>query len=205
MNTPLPPLYRDCRRLLTHTEEVVRRFSRYHKYTVGADLRRQAFAVMRGVHMAVYDRAEQRRHIEALVWCVDDYKLTLQLAIDVGAFVHGKSGATKPTSPGFAAFETAALLAAEIGKQCGGWQKKARGVASPGAQATAGQPAAKSADALRAQVGTGATASAAAGSKPQAAPPGERVARPASLSERAAPAHAASAARPGAACDEATP
>jgi hypothetical protein len=45
----LPPIYRDCRLLLVHTEEVVRRFSRYHKYTVGTDLRQQAMALMRGV------------------------------------------------------------------------------------------------------------------------------------------------------------
>ena len=35
MTTPLPPIYRDCRRLLVLTEDMVRRFSRYHKYTVG--------------------------------------------------------------------------------------------------------------------------------------------------------------------------
>jgi len=39
MSQPLPPIYRDCRRLLVHTEAVVQRFSRYHKYTVGTDLR----------------------------------------------------------------------------------------------------------------------------------------------------------------------
>lgn len=33
MSTPLPPIYRDCRRFLVHTEEMVRRFSRYHQYT----------------------------------------------------------------------------------------------------------------------------------------------------------------------------
>ncbi|MBV5299953.1 MAG: hypothetical protein JZU64_17915 [Rhodoferax sp.] len=37
MSVPLPPIYRDCRRLLLHTEQVVMRFSRYHKYTVGTD------------------------------------------------------------------------------------------------------------------------------------------------------------------------
>lgn len=41
MNAPLPPIYRDCRRLLLHTEAVVQRFSRHHKYTVGFDLRQQ--------------------------------------------------------------------------------------------------------------------------------------------------------------------
>ncbi len=162
MTSPhLPPIYRDCRRLLVHTEEVVRRFSRYHKYTVGTDLRQQAMALMRGVHVAVYDKANQSRHVQALVWRVDDYKLTLQLAIEVGAFVHGKVGQPKNTSPGFSAFETAAQLAAQIGKQCGGWHASTQ----------------------RAQAaGTGASP-AAAGLQPVAAPP----AHPASLSERTAP------------------
>ncbi|MDP3084931.1 MAG: four helix bundle protein, partial [Rubrivivax sp.] len=169
MNAPLPPIYRDCRRLLLRTEEVVRRFSRYHKYTGEADLRQQAFTVMRRVHMAVYDRPQVARHVQALVWDVDAYKLTLQLAIDVGAFVHGLGGPGKPTSPGFAAFETAALLAAQIGKQCGGWQKSLRGLAGPAGDASAGSPAGGSAGALRAQVGTGAQGAGAAGPQPSAA------------------------------------
>ena len=86
MNTLLPPIYRDCRRLLVHTEEAVRRFARYHKYTVGADLRRLAMAVMRAaaellssletygtslllarVHRALFDKARQAEQLlEAL-------------------------------------------------------------------------------------------------------------------------------------------
>ena len=184
MGAPLPPVYRDCRRLLLHTEVVVRRFSRYHKYTVGTDLRQQAFAVMRGVHQAVYDRAQQASHIQALVWRVDDYKLTLQLAIEVGAFMHGKGGAQKPTTPGFAAFETSPLLASQIGKQCGGWHKAVMGMAAQGGQATAGPPAAKPASALRAKAGTGAQAAGAVGPKPPATLVPATC--PASLSERTA-------------------
>lgn len=67
MSTPLPPIYRYCRRLLLRTEEVVRRFRRYHKYTVGTDLRQQACAVMRGVHQVVVDRAQRASQIKALV------------------------------------------------------------------------------------------------------------------------------------------
>jgi hypothetical protein len=156
----LPPIYRDCRRLLLHTEEVVRRFSRYHKYTVGTDLRQQAMALMRGVHVAVYDRPNQPRHVQALVWQVDNYKLTLQLAIELGAF------------SGFAAFETAAHLAGQIGKQCGGWQK-----------ATANPAAAQTASAAREQVARGGAAPARTGPKPVAQPP----VRPASLSEHTTP------------------
>jgi hypothetical protein len=83
MNTPLPPIYRDARRLLVHTEELVRRFTRYHKHMVGTDLRRQAMALMRCVHQAGLDRTRQTEHVRALVWRVDDYKLTLQLVIEI--------------------------------------------------------------------------------------------------------------------------
>ncbi len=38
---------------------MVQRFSRYHKYTVGTDLRQQAMALMRGVHLAAVDRSRQ--------------------------------------------------------------------------------------------------------------------------------------------------
>jgi hypothetical protein len=113
----LPPIYRDCQRLLRQTEAIVMRFSRYHKYTVGTDLRQQAFTLMRTVHRAVYDHKHQHQHIQTLGWQVDDYKLTLQLTMDVGAF-------SQPQSVSFAQFEGVALLATAIGKQCGGWLKK---------------------------------------------------------------------------------
>lgn len=126
MSTPLPPIYRDCRRLLVLTEDLVRRFSRYHKYTVGTDLRQSAMAIMRTVNQAVHDKQRQAQHVQALVWRVDDYKLTLQLSMDVGVFAHtpqGSSGQGRAGrgALGFQNFEQAATVAAAVGKQCGGW------------------------------------------------------------------------------------
>lgn len=135
MTKALPPIYRDCRRLQVHTEQVVRRFSRYHKYTQGTELRQQAMQLMRTVHYAVFDKAQQASHLQRMVWLVDDYKLSLQLGMDVGAFTlaspkQGRAGAAAGNVPQktcegscFAAFETAAVLAADIGKQCGSWQQ----------------------------------------------------------------------------------
>lgn len=132
MRTPLPPIDRDCRRLLVHTEEMVRRFSRYHKYTVGTDLRQAAMDIMRTVNQAVHDRPFQHQHVQALVWRVDEYRLTLQLGMDVGVLANSvqraqctKGGATPAPQPhpSFHAFEQAADLTAQIGKQCGGWHQ----------------------------------------------------------------------------------
>ena len=36
------PIWRDTQRLLLETESTVRGFARYHKYTVGLELRQQA-------------------------------------------------------------------------------------------------------------------------------------------------------------------
>ena len=123
MTTQLPPIYRDCRRLLVHTEQMVMRFARYHKYTVGTELRQGAMTIMRTVNQAVRDRPHQVQHVQSLVWRVDEYKLTLQLAMDVGAFFHSVKGSQSKVSPSFHAFEQAANLAATIGKQCGGWRQ----------------------------------------------------------------------------------
>ncbi|MCG5548798.1 hypothetical protein [Halorhodospira halochloris] len=41
MNANKAPIWRDAQRLLVLTEEAVRRFPRYHKYTLGSGLRRQ--------------------------------------------------------------------------------------------------------------------------------------------------------------------
>lgn len=64
MTTPLPPIYRDCRRVLVQTEDMVWRFSRYHKYTVGTDLRQAAMAIMRTVNQAVHDKHRQISHVQ---------------------------------------------------------------------------------------------------------------------------------------------
>lgn len=60
------PIWRDAARLATVLEEAVRRFQRYHKYALGADLRRQAYAVCRGVVVANSEREGRARSVERL-------------------------------------------------------------------------------------------------------------------------------------------
>ncbi len=49
---------------------------------MGTDLRQSA--IMRTVNQAVHDKPRQAQYVQALVWRVDDFKLTLQLGMDVG-------------------------------------------------------------------------------------------------------------------------
>jgi len=42
----------------------------------------------------VHDKPRQMEHVQQLVWRLDDYKLTLQLGMDVGMFAHTAQGSS---------------------------------------------------------------------------------------------------------------
>lgn len=122
------PLWRDAQRFLVEVEGAVRQFPRYHKYTLGAELRQQAMSVCRLVARAAQARdAHQRVQIlEQLVWQVEDLKMSVQLGKELEAFAS------------FAQFQRLAEQAVVLGKQSGGWWKRARSVVgvSPGSGGT---------------------------------------------------------------------
>lgn len=106
------PIWRDANRLLLAIEQAVRVFPRYHKYTLGTELRRQAMQVCRLIMRAADQRAEQARWLGQLVTAIDDLKLSVQLAKELEAF------------RSFKEFQTVAELAVAVGKQSGGWRKR---------------------------------------------------------------------------------
>ncbi|WOO31810.1 four helix bundle protein [Diaphorobacter limosus] len=122
------PLWRDAQRLLLQVELAVRDFARYHKYTLGSELRQQAMAICRLVARAAQQGDVQRRVVvlERLVWGLEDFKIRLQLAKELQAFAS------------FAQFQALAELAVALGKQSGGWCKKARSVAAQASRQGAG-------------------------------------------------------------------
>lgn len=52
MSYAIPPIVKLAESLVVQIEQVVRRFSRYHKYTVGAELRQAAMRVAEYAHRA---------------------------------------------------------------------------------------------------------------------------------------------------------
>jgi len=80
------PIWRDANRLLVVIEEAVRRFPRYHKYTLGTDLRRQAMGICRLIVRAYNEKAHRSRHVRRLSLAVDDLKVLVQLGKEVRAF-----------------------------------------------------------------------------------------------------------------------
>ena len=112
MSSSLPPVIKVAEQLRREIEDAVRRFARYHKYTTGTDLRAAAKKVVLHAHQAWRDRPRQREWLSKLVWAVDELKLELQLGREVRAFASARQ------------FEMLARLAADLGKQVGGWNKR---------------------------------------------------------------------------------
>jgi hypothetical protein len=112
MTYSIPPIVKLAGRLLKEIELAVRRFARYNKYTVGADLRRQAMRVCQTAQRAWRDRAHQSGWVTKLVWEIDDLRTTLQLGSALKVFAS------------FAHFEMLARLVADLGKQAGGWKRQ---------------------------------------------------------------------------------
>ena len=108
------PIWRDANRLLLVIEQAVRRFPRYHKYTLGADLRRQAMDLCRRIHRALAASDNQADKVSAVIAAVDDLKLSVQLGKELAAFRN------------FQEFQTIVELAVSVGRQGGGWRKRLR-------------------------------------------------------------------------------
>ncbi|TAA42509.1 four helix bundle protein [Pseudoxanthomonas winnipegensis] len=119
----LPPIVKTAERLLVDIEQAVRRFPRYHRYQIGADLRRQAMAVYRDADRAWRDRQHQAERVAQLVWDIDELKQHLQVAKLLQAFASFKQ------------FEALARAAHQLGAQAGGWR---RHQSTPQAQNAAG-------------------------------------------------------------------
>src|SRR5262245_11661588 len=107
------PIHKASNDLCLYLEQVVRGFSRYHKYTLGADLRDGARRVLKLVVRANARRdkapvlLEVREELEQL-------KVVLRLGHDVKAF------------PNFKAFEHAIAQVVAIARQNEGWLKRTR-------------------------------------------------------------------------------
>src|SRR6185369_11549418 len=112
MSFSLPPIVKLAERLLVDIEQAVRRFARYHKYSIGTDLRKRAMQIAQFAHRAWRDGAHRQEWTRKLVWAVDDLKLNLQIGSRIRAFAS------------FAQFEALVRTAAELGCQVGGWFKQ---------------------------------------------------------------------------------
>ena len=104
------PLYKTAYDLCLYLEQVVRNFSRYHKYALGADLREGARRVLKLIVRA-NARRDKAPVLQEIREEVEGIKVLLRLGQEVKAF------------PNFNSFEHAIGLVTEIAKQNEGWLK----------------------------------------------------------------------------------
>jgi hypothetical protein len=107
------PIYKRTYDLCLYFEEIVRNFSRYHKYSLGQDLRDGARRTLRLVVRANARRDKVPVLLEAREE-LEELKVLLRLCHDAKAF------------PNFNSFEHAIALVVEIAKQNEGWLKSQR-------------------------------------------------------------------------------
>jgi len=106
--------------LAVHLEHSVRRFPRYHKYTLGTELRQTAQRLCRWVARANNAGADARyAALDQLVLAVDEMKTLLTLAQELQVFAN------------FNEFAQATELVVALGKQSGGWRRQVRPAVHP--------------------------------------------------------------------------
>ena len=63
------PIWRDANQFLLAIEKVVKLFPRYHKYTLGSELRQNALKVCNLIHQAWQERTKQCEYLQQLKYC----------------------------------------------------------------------------------------------------------------------------------------
>lgn len=108
------PIWRQANLLLVAIEQAVRDFPRYHKYTLGSELRQKAMRICQTIHRSMSRKQSKVKLLQLLTELVDDIKLQIQLAKEIKAF------------SSFSQFQSVVELVVGLGKQAGGWLKQTR-------------------------------------------------------------------------------
>ncbi len=106
------PIYKAAFDLNVYVEQIVRHFSRYHKYTLGTELRNRARTLVQLIVRANNLHVQERLAVlYALREELEQLKLTIRLCKEVKAFHN------------FHSFQTAINQVIDISKQNEGWIK----------------------------------------------------------------------------------
>jgi len=83
------PIFRDAYDLTVHVEKLVRGFSRYHKYTLGTDLRNRMRGILDLIVVANNSNGDRGARLEELRERLESLKVLVRLCHDSGAFSGG--------------------------------------------------------------------------------------------------------------------
>ncbi|MCD6361373.1 MAG: four helix bundle protein [Armatimonadetes bacterium] len=107
------PIYKKAMELGIYMQNAVRNFSRYNKYTIGADMRNLSRNIIKLIIIANSSK-EKAEVLAELVGNCEMLKTMIVFAKEIKAFSNFKS------------FQHAASLAASLCKQSEGWLKSSR-------------------------------------------------------------------------------
>jgi len=110
------PIYRDASQLVIETEIAVKQFSRYHKYTLGSEMRVTAYNILEHISLAINQpkslSSDKKELIIKAHRDTEKFKIKIQIARSLNIF------------PNFKRFEILAKTVISVSKQCFAWQQK---------------------------------------------------------------------------------
>ncbi len=74
------PILRDARLMMVEVERTVKDFPRYHKYTMGSELRKKAMDIYQFVSRAIQYKHTRAKWVQHLMLAIDDFKCQIQIA-----------------------------------------------------------------------------------------------------------------------------
>ncbi len=104
------PIYKKAFDLTVYFDNLVRNFSRYHKYQIGAELRQQSREVLRQIIRA-NNATARAPYLEKLRELLEDLKISLRIAKEVKAFAN------------FDSFQYSVNQVVDLCRQNEGWLK----------------------------------------------------------------------------------
>ena len=74
------PIYRDAYALVVQIEQVVRNFDRYHKYTIGSEMRAAAYQLLEQITHAINNKAARINWVMKAHLSSEALKIKIQIA-----------------------------------------------------------------------------------------------------------------------------
>ncbi len=108
------PIFKEAYDLTVHIEKIVRNFSRYHKYTLGTELRNKSRQVLEKIVEANNESEDRAVRLLELRQELESFKVLARLCQDSGAFSSTRS------------YLHVAERITNLARQNEGWLKKTR-------------------------------------------------------------------------------
>jgi hypothetical protein len=105
------PIFRDATRLVLEIEKAVQMFPKYHKYTLGSEMRQSAYDLLIAITYAINNKNSRNKSVQKAHNLSEVLKIKIHLAKQI-------------TNLNFKTFEILASFVIDISRQCKAWQNK---------------------------------------------------------------------------------